>query len=545
MYRLSAVAVFSKYARTFIGVALLVGLIVFFALQRATLVQQHGGATFVSSLDTPLHTLKLAWYREVALIDPIYALEGTDPTSLSNAIEDLREFQEKIAALYPNENRSALMRAVPFSYLESLAWTEAARQEFLNNPSLLNALAYHRSFSRTSKRYIEDANKYLAVIKEHPLETNVMLADGEISTESIVRGMNIALVDAEIKRSESGLRLRCLIYFNDACPSIEKLNYARLADLERSLPQETEATASQLQESLHILSALKDFQPSDSPIVSLPSPCAQNAKDTFLTWYMQLENGKARKHTSVQDILIHDLELQKTAAVAGTRPPRADDNLVEWFTEQGVRYLFQPTGNLYRCASAIETERMISGAQAVQRYIQTKQSLSTEGLRSDELAQLEQRLMNADTISAHDVHAYILQLARMRTLSKLPGAAEGIEHVDRLIAEFRGGTTKFDELLRATTADNAYIELITRHDAQMHLPLLLVTRSFPWLTFRTSDPSFVSANIEFTLPSEQKSEDANIVRFSELLARGMSKDALAQDLFEGFSVMSSALQGTH
>jgi len=113
------------------------------------------------SISTQAKVLSLAYFSTITRIDPIFAIEGTEPEILKINVEMLKKDVELMSTFYTDPIESSTVREVlyPITFLSELAVLEEIRLKFLVTATDEIAKQYVDQLNRTNEAYVESAER--------------------------------------------------------------------------------------------------------------------------------------------------------------------------------------------------------------------------------------------------------------------------------------------------------------------------------------------------------------------------------------------------
>jgi hypothetical protein len=115
---------------------------------------------------------RLEWFVEANRLDPIFALEGTDPDELEESLAYLEAQRDAFAQYYSESDAETIRTSLyPMQFLRLLPELERTRQNMLAEPSTEKALAYSALLVRTIDSYEADARNLARALQHLDLST--------------------------------------------------------------------------------------------------------------------------------------------------------------------------------------------------------------------------------------------------------------------------------------------------------------------------------------------------------------------------------------
>ena len=481
--------------------------------------------------DASLAELRREWFVTINRIDPIFALEGTDPENLRSSVEMLGKQEESIAAIYPDEEGAAIREALyPIAYLSKLPELEARRSELTEADSA--AVAKYASLQREAILvYEQDIRRLIDTMHEYGRSdwTLATIGGGQTTIEETIESLEKIEEYAHALRVQSTGRTKCLRRYAASCERIQDA----LARRASSIAEVGEAP-SEHYDVVPILTRLHQgaphfADPQSMPKVAMRSACYPES-GAMLPWTTPIHGKKARRISVADDIYMHDVgslfasnDEAQIRLHGSTTMSRAN--------AAGVRYLYQISGNAYLCPDAGIDFGNVARVIGMRDVLEDG-SIFTPPV-SETMSALEKRLISGDPVSLADAREYAYRAARFVAENGITRSIEvlGSDQYDSLesaIALYREASFATDEILNATFLENNYVLQNAAEHSVIPLRDVIMARSSPsvlFLSFNSTiaqEPRFIGrfvpvdiARYHFTTYSTLRNagmSDADIAR---------------------------------
>ena len=457
---------------------------------------QEAGIT-VDAKNTPTETLRLQWFTEINRIDPIFAIEGTDPAQLREALSILYTKETDFTAYYhPASQQETIVSALyPTGFLNLLPDLEQQRTGFLAHPSPESAAQYQSLLTRTVYAYTADITS-LSYHIQVSTSTAATIAFVGQSTDiaTFTRTLDALAQDAREQNVKAFRRFSCLSFYASGCESIGTLLINRAISI--TVPQATTPPDKSMYAMDGLLATINaQMWPAYStrplpPIIAEHSDCYPYPTTYIRTWWQTLpEGGDAHKMSITNDIYFNNITPDQNSIYSQT-------------FAQGARYKYQISGHYYMCAdSGIDVSRT-NAALSVYSLLKEQPIFSTT--TDPSLADLKRRenaIRSGTYIDEHGVAEYVraaATLIALRGYSSLDDeiGADRADRLEHLITLWRGGSSDFDEIVREAAFESEFMSLFEKKN---HLPVfsLLFTRSYASVLFLTGNTTFIEQPLSF------------------------------------------------
>jgi hypothetical protein len=508
------------------------------------------------SATSSLSDLRLRWFVEANRLDPIFALEGTDPTELEESVGYLEKQRDMFADSYPPSDAAAIREYLyPISFLRLLPELERERQELLAGPTTARALTYSAALVDTIDAYESDARTLAHALQNLDLDTYRFVYVGGSTKTSIMASSLFDIVqEAEAQKQKALARTACLTSFSAGCPSLDALVSVRVnaVKVHESLPPPTEETYAIGSIARELAQNERGFLRASPALVSLPSACQPYDPAYFLVWWKVPvgDSLSAFRSELANDIYIHDL-----AEESDVDPETAQESRLrgvsllynEALVKAGGRFHFQSSGNSYMCPDAgLDDSNLVrvTSLLAALRQAPLFRDIPENGADTALLSSEEARLLSLSAVSIADTDGFVRDILQRLDMHPSELASLDAEHaarLERFIAKYIQGSDHSDELLRSVGFDNAIVGAFARLGDRMPLSALLVTRTAPSILFFTGNPTFIpSSRVNFFDTSgSYRGPYLQLSTYRSLLDRGDGSETLVRSMVRTQDIESS------
>lgn len=446
--------------------------------------------------------MRRTWFLLLTEIDPLFALPGVNLHQFQESITMLASQRDRIAGYYPEEE-AAVVRAslYPTTFLTEIVRLEEKRRSL--DGTVVKNVSYHLQLLKTMRVYRSDIEALRDALDTH-LDDKAVFgypSDASASTDSIISSLLKLDEVAKEKRSTALLRATCSIYMHPGCPRIMSLVGSRTA-----ISQTTSSPPSRNEKPIRIiLDRIHRAAPyygtgEQFPTIRMSSVCFREATGV-LPWTMPVGSTTALRIARADEILIYNVEAEaaalateKTSATTLQQSGSAITTNQHAFT-QGVRLLYQPTGNGYLCPDAGTDFGTMVRTLGVHEALRTQQIFTKEidaGLYA-----LEAKLRRQDEVLENDASEYIARAsayvhAHGITYTKEALGNDAFKALWETIVQYKSSSYRTEEILAGIVFENTYVENELARGGSFPLKALLWPRSSPsvlFLTFNSSSNS--------------------------------------------------------
>lgn len=437
----------------------------------------------VQSIETRGEPASVAYYAAAHRLAPIFALEGTDPGSLDDAVFALKRNEETVALEYP-ENHVVPYLTRPWSFLVGLSELEKKRILLESSPSRTHAEDYHRALLEEIDRYA-DAARIAAATLDTIDDRTVGLWAGTTSVRHLSRQLNARSLAAKNVRDDEMRRYRCLTQWWYPC-----------APISRFYPPTGAPTIPVVELSEHAASFATAFETylersgirnsSDLPIVGIArTACLANAGTAWFLAWDELESGartSAARFTSLDPAYFFDYTRRKAPGANTLR-------------DAGVTLEFQ-SFNPYTCVDYAQDAGAVLAARELAARLRTEPLF--EGCTDESCAPL--RAIEAEVASSGSVidsslidnyieRASIVLAARSEHGLATLISSTGVFELERRITIWRAKSPNTDRLLASLARVAPYTAFVA-HEGNLPLDVWAVQRGYHSAFFFAANETF-------------------------------------------------------
>ena len=453
--------------------------------------------------------LRVAYLSVLTRLQPIFALEGTDPKKLSISVTRLRDSLQRVASLYDAETQKQFMEGLyPVSFLEKLSDVETLRQTVIIRPTNDSVEAYLETLQDVLHAYqdsIQKSRTALANIDQLATTTQSAtfgFAAGGSSVKTVLSSLDALDFDAATALTRVSARLSCFKTGSE-CETL----VVPYADFDVDTVGASSTPTSLEKHVRAILSVYNNgrygIQPDGSPaytelgVISmaktacLPWP----TKTRFLVWTVKrTETSPTFQFQPLNDIYLIDLRDVEHL------------KMYDKIRNEKVYFLLQGVSNLYECIdSGLDATRvatLYALAVDAREHPIFSQDVSKDPLIA-RATQLEHALASQTVIDETTVVQYIGALS---ALVQSRGEAEltkelpfdTVMEIERRIILYIAQSALFDQLIETAIKTN---DVVAGYNGLFGFPsppvLLFITRSYASLLFFASNKTVATTPVSF------------------------------------------------
>jgi len=435
-------------------------------------------------------------YAAAERLDPIFALEGTDPEKLRSAVTSFLQSRDEFASYLDKKAAANVKNSLyPEDFLKLLPDLEQARQTLQKDPTVKTAAAYHTLLLKTIQAYETGAQKLAAMLRgPAQLQGLMNFSGGVSSTASVALQIEAVIHDAQEQATKENTRYSCMRHpLESQCESLATLSAARSAALNQPVPTLAAPSASLSATDAMVKEIIQFSYPrltDISPLIAVQSDCFIYPTTYVRPWqFPGVGGGEAFKTYVANDAFFYDVK--KFAANLDTSA------LYKAALKQGARYEYQNIANYYMCPDSGFYVSDISRIMGVRELAQ--QTATTEA----------SQLLSLSFLQKQDALGYV----------KSAGSDEA---VDRYIQ----GSSDFDQTLETLANDNVYLLAVAKSGGTVGLPYLYVARSYASILFFLGNPTFVAQHISFFSPGAKTLQDPTLLSWRDSLSATTSVDQM-------------------
>lgn len=479
--------------------------------------------------------LKTAYASVHNRLDPIFAIEGTDPDALIKSLKKLEASRLHIANLYQSEENFPQKALYPIEFLHFLAKTEKARQIVINQPSNVAIWTYYQSLYKTIVEYIE----YIKILQEvlHDIENQTEnitfnFIGGTTTPSLYIEALEGILTTAEEKKVIVKKRMACFKVFSPNCSvlpesfhklvlvSPEEFNgFSKLEKIPETITENEEVL------NLYTKATKQISNEKKYPIVSIPkSKCLSNEPTYYALQEELLQNGqKVFRLNFLNDIYFYDTEKHSA-------------NYLKELRLRGVSFLFQPITNLYMCP---EISRDLSGTVTASTIYDT---LTKRNLLFDiDLRILTDTVTTQRVLQEAEIGESMYSIATLLNNNGEQVLKErfGAEHVffaERLLSLFKQRSPYFDSMVNMVVSHNDIVEALFRTKTDSTPHTIFLSRNYPALLLLTHNESFMDHSPKFMSLKTSNFTDFKLVSYNKDLKHVYNQKQILEIMLHGREV---------
>lgn len=468
------------------------------------IVTQNGAPV---SVRVALPILRTAYFSVMNRLDPILALEGTDPERLATAVGKLKDSLRALPSDYDAETQEMLATSFyPLSFLATLPALEKKRQEVLARPTPQNTAAYGESLLESLSQYrlaLAQSKQAFASLSDTPngaAYTSYTFPGGTTSLETIPRSFASLDADAAAAQVKTEARLSCLTRgtrcepLSTLLPKSEEI--ALISPLPSTLPTEYASIKSILSSFERERRIPQGGFRERGTVVLRESICVPSIAPMYAYLWETSDDGAfpSLRFQPLNDLYFYDLR-EETQSTFYNR-----------IREGGIDFLGQEISNPYECPdSGLESARIASlyalARSAVDQPLFYGQATSDSAVRK--IAEEEKNIAEGPLILESAVMQYSADLADLitekgeRVLAQEISPERVIE-AERRITLAHAQSALFDEQIATAISMNAIVKGIgTVAGTPIPITMLYISRSYPSLLYLAGNKSIAPTPISF------------------------------------------------
>jgi len=519
--------------------------------------------------------LRIAWYSVVNRLDPIFALEGTDPERLEKSVEFLAASLDDFAPLYTPEDEALIRESLyPLNFLRTLAKLETLRQSLVTAPYNRLTLRYNEELIHTMQLYTEDLERLTEAWNE--LSTRDDLAQrynffgGYSYIETYIHTLN-ALGAASLKKGSLAQRrwtcyrgnLKSCFPLQDALDK-NKIFVEESFDTIHKHPHPRDEEAKyhdtldhswniQTNKDIILRYLLSDINKHEFPqrrllVVLNQSICFPHASPVrYLGWWTPLDkNLRQFQIAYVNDLffweLVGDFEEWYEPYTENIRTrSRA-------LKKGGIDFQYQKIANIYMCPDSVRDISQVLQIYNLQmslitnphfRFFSEKQKNTIENVLSKksllDLINLEKKIVTGDSIYQSDIETYLRKLFLLLEeygevrLAQLIGS-EKVLFIEKLLSHFHQGSLHINEIIVDITQNNYFLKDLITSGSDQGIDYLFAVRSYPMVFFFGFNKSFTEDEISFLQYAYDEPGLLHLFSYNNVLKDRFTADEIVEEM---------------
>ncbi len=410
----------------------------------------------------------LEYYLRAEQLDPIFAIQGTDPAKLTEAAAAFLAQKDQFAVL-PGADKSLLESIYPSAFLTRLPELEAARQTLLSSSTVEHASAYHELLVQTITDYAAGARALSGSLANSGKSIPKLgYIEGDASLADLSAKLNQVADLAMQQKQKEMARFACIERYSTRCTSLSRLKSARdtLLETPATLPQPDPSVYKADALTQKVLPYFAYFSSVSKTIFAIPSSCYPQAVAYEREYYLApYQSGTARKLSYINDVYFHDIPRSNLAVKTAFNTA---------LQKVGIDLYYQSIGNLYDCPDSGFDVIGVGSLLGVLNALTQKESPTPA----------EKKLLSMSVVQKADVAPYVKEVAKVDT-------PEAQDIVERYIE----GSADYDQILLGAHSDNVFLQIWNRDQSVVTFDFLLTARNFASTLFLMGNPTFVPKKI--------------------------------------------------
>lgn len=479
---------------------------------RDTLVFQNGEQM---SLLKSVPVLRTAYYIVLNRLDPIFALEGTDPILFKESVENLEHSLDEYASLFgAAEERIVRTGLYPLNFLASVANLEKARQQMLQYPGLESVHSYNRELKRTLKVYRKEIKtaKHIFLNFRGYRENQEYngTKNNSVSFYFFSGYTNIDLLynfffrleeyalTQEKKRAERQL---CLTGFISYCIDLTDI----LKKTSKESPTDTPIVSKNALEIRDILSLYNNTTAGEkSPIVIFPdSKCFPE----FSPVYFDAQKIKTDSSKDIFELtLLNDIYFYDARNARGP--------YLNLLKDAGADFLYQPVTNMYLCPDMAEYMTDASTILGVYALLLKNPLFKNKELHYEEMGTLaffENKIAGGEVLYKPDIDFFMGMLSEFVSTHGEKAllsifSREEILSIEQMLLLSKARSHNMDGLINAIVEQNVIVKELKETGSPLSAESLLISRGYPFITFFVFNNNFYGTAEDSFLTYEPKTK---------------------------------------
>ena len=452
-----------------------------------------------------LPVLRVAYFSVANRLDPLFALEGTDPEKLATAVAQLDGSLHALSALYDDAAGARLAKNFyPLAFLQTLPVLERDRRAVLAHPTPENAAQYRDELRAALSRYraaLADSASAFDAVNAESASMLFSFPGGTITLDSVHAGLTALNAAAGAAAAKADARAACLGGRGPCeplgAPLPQDADALRVPALPPTLPLQSARIKALLSASERSRSGSLGESFQETGVVVFPaSACVPDFSPFYAyVWETAPKSGvPALRFQPLNDLYFYDLR-KKTQSEFYNR-----------IRASGIDLFSQGISNFYECPdSGLEIGR-VAAASALASAV-AAHPLFANATSSDpallKVAADERRILDGALISEEEEARYVADVAdlvRTRGESALARelSPETVLEAERRIALMQSRSALFDEQIGTAISMNDVVKGIGAiANGPMPLLPLYMSRSYLSLFYLAGNGSVSPTPVSF------------------------------------------------
>lgn len=407
----------------------------------------------------------LAAYAAAARLDPLFAIEGTDPEALRHAVSEFFALYGQAVARYPSDEQAKLKALYPSEFLHLLPELEAARLGLLAAPTALSARSYHGLLVRAMRAYADDAQAIAALMRTTASEhsrTAYMAGDARLADlADKLEAAGAQVVSVQLAKEQT--RFACLRDARQCAPPAALLAQRAGAIPQPARPAAPGADAAKAARLTQQLNSLHYSYTATEPVLfAIDSTCVASSTTAYVqAYYLGNHHGAGRKLSYVHDAYFYDM-----AMLHATLPERP---IWGALLDAGVAWLYQNAGNAYECPDAGYDQTEVGSLLGALEWLRANATSAEAG-----------RILSLETVSKADMAPYIKEKAAVDS-----------PETNALVGRYMQGSADFNQVVLGALNDNGFLLSSTTAADMPSYAFVIATRNYASTLFLMGNPTFI------------------------------------------------------
>jgi len=503
--------------------------------------------------------LRVAWYSVANRLDPIFALEGTNPQQFKRSTELLAASLDDFAFLYNQDEKLIRESLHPLEFLRNLHKLEALRQLLIAAPNDVLVEEYHKELITTIELYNDDLDKLIEAWNElstrEDLQQQYDFLGGFSYIETYLSALYVLKVSSSYKKFLAEARWACYEGHLSDCSPLEVVldkNRIFVDGAQGIIHKPVHSRNIKTNKDIILRYLLADINKHEFPqrrsLVALnQSICFPHVSPVYyLGWWTSLEENLRQFQISyINDLyfweLVGDFDEDWYQSYA--------DNVrvhSRQFKTGGIDFQYQDAANLYMCPDMIQDisrvlkiytiKELLRGDPLFINYVTPKTHSNTLDKYLSSLVKWEKEIITRDIINESIVAAYLHTLSSLLDergevyLAQLIGD-EKVFFIEKILALYHQGSPQMNEIIASAAHYNYSLnELIARSGLTFGIDYLFAARSYPMTLFFGFNKSFTEDGISFLEYAHDEPEFKHLVSYNNFLKYKLSPEEIIEEM---------------
>lgn len=484
---------------------------------------ERGGKT-VSPAEASV-VLRASLVASAFRLDPIFAIEGTDPDSLkknAGLLED--DWRRHMRRYAPNE-RGVLGKLYPVSFLGALAEAERERQKLKANPSVEGVLRYGKRLETAIASYRKGLVQTRRAVEKFGVDpaqraTTAYFLEGTASAGDIIRFLEKLDAGAAAQGAKAKSRFSCMEGSVGECAAADRVPPLQETETGKKFSREEIGIPPRVERNIGIL--LKSQSVSRDPPETLIALDTHRCEPQEEILFVDI-SGSTAGGANHFGTFLNALNFFTPERHAG------ENDYFAFFFSRGIPFMYQPGQNQYVCPDAA-----IDLARSEMAIFVREAVLSTplaDGFLEGPVAAAERVVRKSDPLRAEDVEAYGATLAA--AIRRSTGLSVVVlEEALRRIELVREKGPSFDRRIANLVRQNEFFDVAAAVEYTLPPRLVALGRNYAMTTFLSWNATVTGQEepISFVAPRKDASAIYGTVSEGDLLRSGKSEEEIARSI---------------